>query len=75
MLNQYPLPGASVDLGCLFPGGSSPCVPMALRCPSPLGGQGAGAGEVCTEKQVKGCLWGMCPLWALKVLRMAAAFS
>lgn len=73
MLNRYALPGASVHLGCLFSGSCSPCVPMALRCPSHLGGQGAGAGEGCAEKQVKGCLWGMCPSWTVRVLRMAAA--
>lgn len=40
-----------------------------------MGGQGAGAGEGHTEKQVKGCLQGTRPSWAVRVLRTAAAFG
>lgn len=50
--------------GCSCPGGFSS---------SPLDGQGAGAGQSGTGKQVRSCLQAMCPWWAVRILRVAAA--
>jgi len=49
--------------------------PMALRCPGPLGKQGAGSGEGGKEKQMEGCLWDRVPRGLVRVLRMAASFD
>lgn len=43
--------------------------------PSLLDGQGAWDGEGHGKKQVRGCLQGPCPFWAVRDLRMAAAFG